>query len=539
MHLIFLNNLFRTLSWSFIHSLWQGLILTILAGLIMLITRRSKASLRYGFLCVLLFLFLAGVAFTFIIEWNSGTAETSGLKFMTNLGNNDALFHHSMIRQLFEKIQFFLNTWSQWIIMIWLIILGFKLIRMMLDLIYANRLRNHNTFKPGDEWIRRLEGLGYQMGLTKKVSLMESAEVKIPGVIGYFKPVILIPAGILTSLPPAEVEAVLLHELAHIRRHDFLINFIQRIAELFFFFNPGLLWVSSLLRIERENCCDDIAIENTNDKVQFENAMISFKEYSLKQSGYVLGLFGKRNLLFRRMTRIIYNRNQLLSPVEVLFFVINFVILVLLISGINDPKVNTRPASITVAAFDERLPSVSPVSRREIQPPFKQDRSVSSKNVFSTFTGNKLPQQNIAVKRPAVNRQQITLNQEQVNEDPVMENFEQEQTGRRADKMQIDLKYEARLLRLQAETDRRQAESDREQAVKDREQAEADRIQADKDRHQAASDRHMAMKDRVQTNIDRLKAQKDREQSYNDRQQAEFERKRVEDMRQNKTTEYH
>src|SRR5688572_11218736 len=155
--------------------------------------------------------------------------------------------------------------------------------------------------------------------------------------MGHLKPVILVPVGILTGLPAAEVEAVLLHELAHIRRHDYLVNFIQRAAEMLFFFNPALLWVSSLLRIERENCCDDIAIAKTKDKLQFVEALISFKEHSLRHPQYALGLFGKRNLLIQRVSRIVHNRNKTLSPFEVVFFGVNLFVFVLLISVTRKP----------------------------------------------------------------------------------------------------------------------------------------------------------------------------------------------------------
>jgi len=550
MHLIFLNNLFRTLSWSFIHSLWQGLILTILAGLIMLVTMRSKASLRYGFLCVLLFLFLAGVAFTFMIEWNSGTAETSGLTFMTNLDDKDTVLNYSLLRQLFESILMFLNSNSQWIVLIWLIVLCFKLVRMTLDLIYTNRLRTHNIFNPGDEWITRLHGLSSQLCITKKVSLMESALVKVPSVVGYFKPVILIPVGILTSLPAAEVEAVLLHELAHIRRHDYLINFIQRIAELFFFFNPGFLWVSSLLHIERENCCDDIAIAKTNDKTQFVNAMISFKEHSTKNSGYVLELFRKKNLLLQRMIRIIYNRNKTLSPVELAFFVINFIAFVLLVSAIGKPNIKKQPVSISVASSVvsvasslEHAPSFSSVPIREIQLPLKQEHKGRSGKKLPTFSGNELPDRNIAVKKTEIDRESIAMNHEQVNE-----NFFTADRARvqieKSEQMEREIK-QTELHRLQAEKDRKQAERNREQAEIDRIQAAKDRRQALLDRQRAEKDRVQAEKDRMQADEDRLKAQKDREQAMMDRHQARLDRKKADnrkkadkDLLQNETPEY-
>ena len=112
-------------------------------------------------------------------------------------------------------------------------------------------------------------------------SLLESAIVKVPVVIGLLKPVILLPLGLLSNLPPDQVEAVLLHELAHIRRKDYLVNLLQSFAEVVFFFNPALLWISSLMREERENCCDDVAISHIKNKKQFIHALVAFQEYAM------------------------------------------------------------------------------------------------------------------------------------------------------------------------------------------------------------------------------------------------------------------
>ena len=110
----------------------------------------------------------------------------------------------------------------------------------------------------------------------------------MPVVIGHLKPVILIPLGCLAGLPADQVEAILLHELAHIRRSDYFVNFLQNITESIFFFNPGLLWISSLIKEERENCCDDIALEQTKNKRGLVQALISFKEQELYGSGSAL-----------------------------------------------------------------------------------------------------------------------------------------------------------------------------------------------------------------------------------------------------------
>ncbi len=98
------------------------------------------------------------------------------------------------------------------------------------------------------------------MGLKKSVSLLQSSWINSPLVIGAFKPLILLPASLVVGLPPDELDSILAHELAHVMRHDYLLNLLQIAVETLLFYHPAVWWISSRIRIERENCCDDIAI---------------------------------------------------------------------------------------------------------------------------------------------------------------------------------------------------------------------------------------------------------------------------------------
>ena len=94
----------------------------------------------------------------------------------------------------------------------------------------------------------------------RSVRLLESARVSVPIVVGWIKPTLLVPAAVLGGLAPSELEAVLAHELAHIRRHDYLVNLLQSAVETLLFYHPGVWWVSHVVRVEREHCCDDLAV---------------------------------------------------------------------------------------------------------------------------------------------------------------------------------------------------------------------------------------------------------------------------------------
>jgi hypothetical protein len=159
--------------------------------------------------------------------------------------------------------------------------------------------------------------LAQRIGITRVVRILESTVVKTPMMAGVLKPVILLPLGMLAQLPPQEMEAILLHELAHIRRKDYLTNLLQCLAEILFFFNPAVLWISSLIREERENCCDDIAVGQVRDKRDLVSALVSFQEYNYLHGA--LTFAGTKNHLLRRVKRIVHRENKTLDIREKFF----------------------------------------------------------------------------------------------------------------------------------------------------------------------------------------------------------------------------
>jgi GWxTD domain-containing protein len=123
-----------------------------------------------------------------------------------------------------------------------------------------------------------LHMLRVRLGIERAVKLLNSARVSSPIVIGWMRPAILLPLGCMSGLSQSQIEAILAHELAHIRRHDFLVNLMQSIVEALFFYHPAVWWVSSQLRREREHCCDDLAVEVTGDRLAYANALTQLEQ---------------------------------------------------------------------------------------------------------------------------------------------------------------------------------------------------------------------------------------------------------------------
>jgi beta-lactamase regulating signal transducer with metallopeptidase domain len=329
MHLLSINELLANravtaICWTLFHSLWQGLIAALLAALILIWTKQSRPTLRYQLLTTLFFVSAFLFAATLLYELQhsatpaSGQATNGGKTTMPNL----KIDHPVIVRVggqplLYQKISGFLTRNSAAIVTIWLIILSVRTARMFFVLGYTRHIVRHKSHEPSHFWRLRVTLLCHELRITRPVTLLESKIAKLPIVFGQLKPVILLPVGLLTQLAPEQIEAILLHELAHIRRGDYLVNLLQNIIEILLFFNPALLWLSSLIRDERENCCDDVAIGQLRSKKQYVESLISFKERSLYgRSLSAVGFAGRKSSYLNRISRIVENRNYTLSPVE-------------------------------------------------------------------------------------------------------------------------------------------------------------------------------------------------------------------------------
>lgn len=488
--------------WMLIHSLWQGLLLAIVTGTVMLLTKKASAGTRYAIITSLFFTFLAACCYTFIYEWNHDYATANPLAASGAFGSIDLLQQYG-INQLPAALAQYCSNHATLIVTGWFAIFCFRCWQMSRAFGYVHRIKTNKHQEPGAYWQHKISALTQQLHIRKTVTLLESGITKIPVVIGHLKPVIYMPVGLLANLPPDQVEAVLLHELAHIRRNDYLVNLLQNIAETIFFFNPGLLWASSLLKQEREHCCDDVALAHTGNRKQFIEALISFKEHVIYSRSHAMAFPGKKSHLLQRVARIIDNRNNSLSGGEKIFLLGSVLICFILLGTMANKQEHTLPINapaksmITVSLPNQSLADVLEAITRT-QPIQYKPATPARKTIT----------------KPPAGKQGTTANTQ-----------DEQKTGMTGAQQQADQEYRLAMESAnQPEPDHRQVERDRQQAIRDREQADRDRAQADYDRERADRDRQLAEQHRVQAERDRLQAAQDREQAARDREQAERDR---------------
>lgn len=334
------ENVLKAISWTLVHSVWQGLALAIFAGLVIVFTKKSKANLRYNWLSALFVAFMVGVGFTFSYEYQQETSATGGTVIAAGTIDTQNLVIENT-PDYFQAIVGYLNEYASTIVIIWFLIFAVKCFGIFRSLSNIYRIRNYRTQEAPDYWNRRLAELSEKLAIKKSIVLLESQLVKVPSVTGFFKPIILIPVGLLSNLPQDQIEAILLHELAHIRRKDYFINLLQSFAEILFFFNPGLLWISSLIKEERENCCDDIAVGITKSKSNFIHALVSFQEYNMKQNELALGFGKNKNQLLERAKRIVQNNNKSLNTIEKTFLSVCIIVILTFSFACSNTKTAT------------------------------------------------------------------------------------------------------------------------------------------------------------------------------------------------------
>ncbi|RDC56157.1 hypothetical protein DU508_11090 [Pedobacter chinensis] len=364
------ENWLNALGTTLFHSLWLGVALAVLCAIVMFATRKTSAKVRYNLLTICLLLFVVAIAFTFYFALETQPAIAQ-IKPASEIGTDLSKIQaqQSIISDVrfntysvLNKLLSIWNSHAYQIVFIWFLIICGKSIQLLVGLNGIYHLRNNQTYAAGKKWDEHLETLSAKLGVNQQVKMMQSGIAKVPMVVGHLKPLILIPLGLLNGLSTAEVEAILSHELAHIKRRDYLVNLLQSFIEIVFFFNPAVLWVSQLIKTEREHCCDDLAIACVNDRKNYVKALIFCQEFKQSAPAYAMGITGKKGSLLHRASRMLFNTNSTLNKMEKTILTIALVSTVICTAAFksvgNAATINKKAIASSIVAMQDTAKKV-------------------------------------------------------------------------------------------------------------------------------------------------------------------------------------
>jgi beta-lactamase regulating signal transducer with metallopeptidase domain len=321
------------LGWTLIHSLWQVAAVAVLLALVLLILRKSSARLRYNIAISSLLISFCLFVGTFGFYYFNVTSMEMSIVFIDNNTEIAALLVQNDLANTAESngiksnytIVFYdyFNTHLPVIVTLWFLGLTLFVIRLLGGLAYVQRLKHSNHNRLSEEWEIVLEEVKTKLKIDKVVDLVESSLVNVPMVIGYLKPMILMPIGAINYLTVEEVEAIFAHELAHIKRYDYFVNLLQSIIETILFYHPVIWWISSEIRRERENCCDDLALEITGNSLTLAKALAKLEQFRMNFINRKIQLsmtaLKNKNQLLQRIQRILKEPQSNNSTLKGLF----------------------------------------------------------------------------------------------------------------------------------------------------------------------------------------------------------------------------
>ena len=324
-----INRLIEALSWTILHSFWQISVVVLVSSILLILFRKNSSRLRYG-ITFLSFCFIIGWSGLTFIEYFTTTDLLGELSSTDNfeeifISANNTIEQQNLFSSLNGKIVELASELLSFtpdaniVVICWLLGVVFLALKLAGGFLFLNFKTRKGRVKADISLIDLVNRMINKMHIKQTVRVFYSLNITVPSVVGVLKPVILFPIGMLSGIPVNQVEAIIAHELAHIKRLDVLVNIFQSVVEVIFFFHPGVWWLSKAMRIERENCSDDLALKVSDEPITYIKALSNIEEFRLTKSNIMVALSNNKEHLLSRIKRMITGKNQTLtSPTYIL-----------------------------------------------------------------------------------------------------------------------------------------------------------------------------------------------------------------------------
>jgi GWxTD domain-containing protein len=350
--------------WTLLHFLWQGtLVAIILACVLALLTGRS-AQPRYLAACAALVLMavLPLITFARIVAAEHSAANS----FLLFLSPTASVTDHGIVtppEPFPYRMAAALDRFMPIVLAVWLAGAVLLFARLGIGLVIAQRMMSVATQPPPRDLFHVFHRLAHRIEVPRPIRLLHSTLVQVPTVIGWLRPVVLIPLGCLSGLSPSQVEAILAHELAHILRRDYLVSILQSIVEALLFYHPAVWWVSRHIRREREHCCDDLAVQYTGDVLAYARALSLLEEHRSALPAIALGANG--GILTMRIKRLLGSNESVAAPQLVALTLLGIVIVATGICVTTTGRAQNNPTRLQRPQYDSHAVNLATEDIRE------------------------------------------------------------------------------------------------------------------------------------------------------------------------------
>ncbi len=339
------------LGWALLNGIWQFAICWLVYRTVTTGIKQLTASARHSIALFLLFCgtaaFIGGLSWKYYTEAIVAADNSAAITIANN-------YYYTIWHTASTTMDTIMPYWSA----LYLLCIVFLFIKFCLFVHRAGSLQKNGITKMNGTWRMYIKRVSAQLGIKKEVKAMLSVHIDTPQVIGFLKPVILLPAACLNNLTIEQLEAVLLHELVHIKRNDYFVNLFVTSVEILFFFNPFVKQLTGAIRKEREYSCDDMVIQFQYHPHNYATALLTLEKSRLMPVTYGIAAGGKnQQQLLTRIERIMGIENRKIG-----FYRMGACLMALLLLGfiatINPAKVaadNFGEANFALAFSDINL----------------------------------------------------------------------------------------------------------------------------------------------------------------------------------------
>jgi D-alanyl-D-alanine endopeptidase (penicillin-binding protein 7) len=293
--------LVSSVGWTLLHFIWQGALIGCATAVALVAMRNARPERRYAVACGALLLCLAWPALELASRLLGGSGVDTGMRLASSMA--------AATQPVAESLPGWLQARLAWIVVCWSVCAAVLTARMGLGLLWIGRAAKTNVSDA--QWQARISNMALRFGVTREVRLRVIDNLASPITAGWWRPVVLVPASLISGMPPDLLEALLAHEMGHVKRFDYLINLGQNVVETLLFYHPAVWWISGRIRAERELIADDLAAGYLGEPRRLALALSELEKFQF--SSHHLAIAANGGDLMSRIKRLIRPDAQALN----------------------------------------------------------------------------------------------------------------------------------------------------------------------------------------------------------------------------------